>query len=83
MISSVGLDGVSRKTASAPGAKAAFCTPEELFVYPWAKVDIMGGDTVYADGDGHFTNVSHQANTKNILSSTVFLTGATSSQCQA
>jgi len=38
-----------------PGAKANICTEEILFAYPWAKVDISGGSTVYADGNGNFT----------------------------
>ncbi|MCP4592539.1 MAG: hypothetical protein GY842_17535 [bacterium] len=38
-----------------PGAKANICTEEILFPYPWARVDIQGGSSVYADGDGNFT----------------------------
>ncbi|MFH1844538.1 MAG: hypothetical protein ABIF77_15165, partial [bacterium] len=38
-----------------PGAKANICTDEILFPYPWARVDIEGGSSVYADGDGNFT----------------------------
>ena len=37
------------------GAKTAECNPESLFTYPWAKVGIQGGTTVYADGNGNFT----------------------------
>ncbi|MFH0982403.1 MAG: hypothetical protein V2A79_12810, partial [Planctomycetota bacterium] len=37
------------------GAKTAECNPESLFTYPWAKVGIQGGTTVYADGNGDFT----------------------------
>jgi hypothetical protein len=38
-----------------PGAKAAFCTEEIPFVYPWAEVEIVGGETVYTDAQGNFT----------------------------
>jgi hypothetical protein len=37
------------------GAKSAECNPESLVTYPWAKVGIQGGTTVYADGNGNFT----------------------------
>lgn len=38
-----------------PGAKANICTDEILFAYPWARVEIVGGSSVYADGNGDFT----------------------------
>lgn len=38
-----------------PGPKAGICTPEILFPYPWARVEVSGGPTVYADRDGNYT----------------------------
>ena len=37
------------------GAKSAECNPEVLMPYPWARVDIQGGASTYADGNGDFT----------------------------
>jgi len=37
------------------GAKSAECNPEVLVRYPWARVDISGGASVYTDADGNFT----------------------------
>ncbi len=54
LIHNVDVTG-SVQAMATPGAKAAFCTDEILFTYPWARVDIQGGETVYADGDGNFT----------------------------
>ncbi len=48
------VTGVIRGKAT-PGAKADICTEEILFTYPWAKVDIVGGATVYTDANGNFT----------------------------
>lgn len=38
-----------------PGAKANICTPEILFPYPWARVQVEGGSMVYSDRDGNYT----------------------------
>lgn len=54
MIHFVDVTGTVKGMAT-PGAKANICTDEILFNYPWAKVDISGGSTVYADGSGNFT----------------------------
>ena len=54
MIHFVDVSGTVKAMAT-PGAKANICTAEVLFNYPWAKVDIQGGSTVYADGNGSFT----------------------------
>ncbi|MFH2055523.1 MAG: hypothetical protein ABIJ61_06165, partial [bacterium] len=34
---------------------ANICTEEILWTYPWARVQIQGGSTYYADGNGNFT----------------------------
>ena len=54
MIQLLDVEG-SVSAMATPGAKAAICTEEILFPYPWARVDIVGGETVYADGEGNFT----------------------------
>jgi hypothetical protein len=38
-----------------PGAKANICTPEVLFPYPWARVQVEGGSMLYSDRDGNYT----------------------------
>ncbi|HVP13310.1 MAG TPA: hypothetical protein VMV94_19205 [Phycisphaerae bacterium] len=54
MIHFVDVNGTVKAMAT-PGAKAAICTDEILFNYPWARVDIQGGSSVYADINGNFT----------------------------
>ncbi|UCG33926.1 MAG: hypothetical protein JSU68_04665, partial [Phycisphaerales bacterium] len=36
------------------GAKADICSDEVPMVMPWARVEVVGGDTGYADGEGNF-----------------------------
>lgn len=45
----------SVQAMATPGSKANTCTPEILFPYPWARVQIQGGSSVYADGNGNYT----------------------------
>ncbi len=54
LIHFVDVTGTVQAMATPP-PKANICTEEELFVYPWARVEIVGGTSVYADGDGNFT----------------------------